>query len=135
MGKETPNQVEVEEDYWDVPENIEARISPETRALLLADRQRFMTWYAVSSAQTDDTGLYEQVIAPDRRRAEYLHLGWELESPAQEVAWERSLSAEAATAVLRDFGATPAEACKMNGAEFEARFGQSWFDILPRING
>ncbi len=135
MSKETSNRVEIEEDYWGIPEDIDAKISPETRALLFADRQRFMTWFAVSSAQTDDTGLYEQVVDRDRRESEYSRLGWEIGSPAQETAWERSLSAEAATAVLHDFGATPAEACAMNGAEFAARFGQSWFDILPRVNG
>jgi hypothetical protein len=94
-----------------------------------------MTWFAVSSAKSNQTGLYEQVVDPERREDEYVRLGWTIGSPAQETAWERSLSAEAATAVLRDFGATPAEACAMGGAEFEARFGESWFEILPRVNG
>jgi hypothetical protein len=121
-------------DGWTVPANVAARISEETKGLLLRDRELVRQWWEKTSAQVRETELYEETFEPVRRCAEYQELGWTIGAPAQQTAWERGLSGEAATAVLRDCGATPVDACLLDGAQFAEKFGESWFELLPMVN-
>lgn len=105
-----------------------ARCSDETRRLVVADYEQFMTWWREKDINPDFP-YYQHT--PD----EFAAMGWTPDAPATDVASERGLSPAAATSVLRDVGATPADACNMDGDQFAAKFGDSWFDILPRVNG
>jgi hypothetical protein len=132
----------IEEDYWSIELATRGidRLSRDTKAKLLADRAVFWTWWAMRGGHdgpTDDKDepvLFEQNCRPMERMGAYSSLGWDIKSAAFLTAWERGLSGSAATACLRDYGATPRHACTMDGAQFKAEFGKSWFDILPRIN-
>lgn len=103
------------------------RLSDRSRSLILRDVRRFQEWF---HAQNRDQLPYYM-----SSEAEFGRAGWVECAPAAYTAWERGLSAETATSVLRDWGAMPADACSMDGYQFEAKFGKSWFDILPRVNG